>query len=48
MSSKFKTAAVEWLFEGVPPEDRGRETKLCLCFFAVMILVISVSLLADI
>lgn len=48
MFRKFRTAAVEWLFEGVPPEDRRLEIKIGLGFLAVMILVMSISLLADI
>lgn len=41
---KVKHAVIEWLFEGVPPEDRKLEVVIGLSAFAVFVVVMFVSL----
>ena len=41
---RIKRAVIEWLFEGVPPEDRKTEVIIGLSAFAVFVLVLAISL----
>lgn len=41
---RIKHAVIEWLFEGVPPEDRKTEVIISLSAFAVFVVVMFVSL----
>lgn len=41
---RIKHAVIEWLFEGVPPEDRKTEVVIGLSAFAVFVVVMFVSL----
>ena len=41
---RIKRAVIEWLFEGVPPEDRKMEVIIGLSAFAVFVVVMFVSL----
>ena len=41
---KIKRAVIEWLFEGVPPEDRKREAVISLSVFAVFLTVLGIAL----
>ena len=40
---RIKRAAIEWLFEGVPPEDRKREVVVGLSVLAVYVVVLIIS-----
>ena len=45
---RIKRAVIEWLFEGVPPEDRKREVLVGLSALAAFILVLGIALLSTI